>query len=122
MAEDDVPGVDEEIDAEIDAALMESLLDREEIVGRGHDIEKDIEAVGPLARYLTDRRQAAVKAIKAFPDFDIDKDRADIRTCQEAVRMYLHVLLWVGAQFKAAAHAEETINRDLSPVDQPRDD
>lgn len=121
MAEDDVPGVDEEIDAEIDAALMESLLDREEIVGRGHDIEKDIEAVGPLARYLTERRQAAVKAIKAFPDLDLE-DGAAVRSCQDAVRMYLHVLLWVGEQFKAAAHAEETINRDLSPVDQPRDD
>lgn len=121
MAEDEMPDVDEEIDVEIDAALMESLLEREEMVGHGKDIEKDLEEIGPLARYVTERRAEAVTAFKAFPDLDVENHEA-IRNCQNAVRLYLHVLLWVGEQFKTAAQAETEIRRELFPGETARDD
>lgn len=119
--DEDGGDVDREIDAEIDAALLEALRQHDHAAAIGDDIEKDIEASGPLAIYLAERRVAAVAAMKAFPDIDIE-NRADIRSCQNAVRMYLHVLIWVGEKFKEATSGAESIRRALNPTEQPRDD
>jgi|GEM_PF-5047562 len=121
MAEDDVPSVDEEIDAEIDAAILQGLGPYEEMARLGADIEEDLKAYGPLAAYLVEVRSRAMTAFRHFAALDLD-ERAAIRDCQDAVRHFLDVMNFMRRALKDAEHGASEINARLDPGNQPRDD
>lgn len=121
MAEDEVPGVDEEIDAEIDIAVLEGLRPQEQVAALGADIEDDLAKSGPLSAYLLEVRAKAVTAYRQFATLDLD-DKAAIRDCQDAVRHFLDVMEFMRRALKAAEQAAAEIDERLNEGDQPRDD
>lgn len=121
MAEDNAPGVDEEIDAEIDLAILEGLIPHQEAAQLGADIEDDLKKSGPLSAYLVEVRGKAVKAFRLFAALDLDEKPA-IRDCQDAVRHFLDVMEFMRRALKSAEHGAEMITEALSEGNQPRDD
>lgn len=115
MANEDTTDIGEEVDAEIDVAILEGLGGYQEAAGLGADIEADLAAGGPITRYMVDVRGRAIKAIKRFSGLDLEDDKAAARDCQAAVRAYLALMTWMAANLADAERASEVIRRHLAP-------
>lgn len=112
MAAEDTD-IGEEVDAEIDIALLEGLAGHQADIALGADIEADLGALGPLATYMVEVRARAVEAVKRFTSIDLD-DKPAIRDCQDAVRGYLDVMDFIKRALTRAEHGGEAIRREFS--------
>ena len=123
MPNEDPPDIAEEVDAEIDAALLEGLHalgEQQDAVALGADIEADLEKAGPLAAYMVEVRARAVAAIKRFSAIDLE-DRPRLRDCQDAVRAYLDVMDFLKRGLAGAEHGAAVIRRELTETEERPD-
>lgn len=104
----------EEIDGEIDAAILEALAEPRDAVLFGDAVHGDFSAVGPLARYIVAKRAKALTAFRKFSSLDIEQ-KAELRDCQDAVRAYFDVMIWVREMLTDAERAEQIIEREIHP-------
>jgi hypothetical protein len=116
MAGEDAPDIADEVDAEIDIALLEGLGGHQHAVGLGAEIDADLAHAGPLAVYMVEVRARAVAAIKRFTAIDLG-DVANLRDCQDAVRAYLDVMDFIKRSLADAERAGEVIAREMSETE-----